>query len=205
MNKPKLSGIKCLKIYRNLRRYFVYGIYFHKFHAICKGKFHKLWPYIFGNTFTFCTDIQFSDAIKLPKSYPPIRDDRLSNFWLAKEVRQRVKKEVAASVLIKAIKYYENTKCTLKKGNTKSGQLSCVEVLHINVGFFCAIEMHRKLNISAECECIAKYIWSQFLKFYCITLSTHITYYVSSTHKTTKIHILQYKTLTCICTVDLYS
>jgi hypothetical protein len=30
-----------VKIYRNLRRYFVYGIYFHKFHAICKGKFQK--------------------------------------------------------------------------------------------------------------------------------------------------------------------
>jgi hypothetical protein len=30
-----------VKFYRNLRRYFVYGIYFHKFHAICKGKFQK--------------------------------------------------------------------------------------------------------------------------------------------------------------------
>ena len=68
-------------------------------------------------------------------------------------------------MFIKTIKYYENTKCTLKKGNKKSAQLSCVEVLHVNVGFFCAIEMHRKLNINAECECIAKYIWSHFLKF----------------------------------------
>jgi hypothetical protein len=39
------------------------------------------------------------------------RDYRLSIFWLAKEV----KKEVAASVLIKTIKYYENTNCTLKE------------------------------------------------------------------------------------------
>jgi hypothetical protein len=46
-------------------------------------------------------------------------------------------------VFIKTIKYYENTKCTLNKGNKKSAQLSCVEVLHVNVGFFCAIEMHR--------------------------------------------------------------
>ena len=30
-----------VKIYRNLKRYFVYGIYFHTFHAICKGKFQK--------------------------------------------------------------------------------------------------------------------------------------------------------------------
>jgi hypothetical protein len=30
-----------VKFYRNLRRYFVYGIYFHTFHAICKGKFQK--------------------------------------------------------------------------------------------------------------------------------------------------------------------
>ena len=48
---------------------------------------------------------EYSDAIKLPKSYnrppPPVvgRDYRLSNVWLAKEV--------AASVFIKTIKYYE--------------------------------------------------------------------------------------------------
>jgi hypothetical protein len=41
-------------------------------------------------------------------------------------------------VFIKTIKYYENTKCTLKKGKKKSAQLSCVEVLHVNVGFFSA-------------------------------------------------------------------
>jgi hypothetical protein len=75
------------------------------------------------------------------------RDYRLSNFWLAKEVNKELKKEVAASVFIKNIKYYENTNCTLKNGKKN---------------------LHK-------------------------------------THKTTKIHILQYQTLTCTCTVDLYS
>ena len=60
------------------------------------------------------------------------RDYILSNFWLGKEVN----KEVAASVFIKTIKYYENMNCTLMK--RKSAQLSCVEVLHVNVGFFSA-------------------------------------------------------------------
>jgi hypothetical protein len=48
------------------------------------------------------------------------RDYRLSNFWLAKEVNKELKKEVAASVLIK---YYENTNCTLTKG--KKNQHNC--------------------------------------------------------------------------------
>ena len=53
---------------------------------------------------------EYSDAIKLPKSHhllPPVvgRDYRLSNFWLAKEVNKELKKEVAASVFIKTIKY----------------------------------------------------------------------------------------------------
>jgi hypothetical protein len=37
---------------------------------------------------------EYSDAIKLPKSYhPPVvgRDYRLSNFWLAKEVNKEIK------------------------------------------------------------------------------------------------------------------
>ena len=42
MIKPKLSGKKCyVKIYWNLKRNFCFGIYFNKFHAICKGKFQK--------------------------------------------------------------------------------------------------------------------------------------------------------------------
>ena len=76
--------------------------------------------------------VKYSDAIKLPKSYPPPlpplvgRGYRLSHFWLAKEVNIEVKKEVAAIVLIKTIKYYENTKYTLKKGKKKSAEWSCV-------------------------------------------------------------------------------
>jgi hypothetical protein len=31
--------------------------------------------------------------------------------------------------------------------------------------FFCAIEIHRKQNISAECESIAKYIWSHLYSY----------------------------------------
>jgi hypothetical protein len=38
------------------------------------------------------------------------RGYRLSHFWLAKELNIEVKKEVAATVLIKTIKYHENTK-----------------------------------------------------------------------------------------------
>ena len=38
MNKPKLSEIF---FYRNLRRNLFYGIYFNKFHTICKEKFQK--------------------------------------------------------------------------------------------------------------------------------------------------------------------
>jgi hypothetical protein len=40
---------------------------------------------------------EYSDAIKLPKSYPtPLvgRDYRLSNFWLAKEVNKELKKKL---------------------------------------------------------------------------------------------------------------
>ena len=59
-------------------------------------------------------------------THPPLvgRGYRLSHFWLAKEVHIEVKKEVAAKVLIKNIKYYENTKYTLKKGKKKSAELS---------------------------------------------------------------------------------
>jgi hypothetical protein len=38
----------------------------------------------------------------------------------------------------------ENTNCTLKKWKKTSAQLSCVEVLHVNVGFF-----------SAQLKCVA--------------------------------------------------
>ena len=61
MNKPKLSEKKMLsvKFYRNLRRNLFYGIYFIKFHTICKEKFQKCDRRI-GNTVTFCTDIPFA-------------------------------------------------------------------------------------------------------------------------------------------------
>jgi hypothetical protein len=81
MNKPKLSGKKWLsvKIYRNLRRNFCYGIYFNKLHAICKGKFQK------------CDHIYL--AIH-PHTTVVGRDYRLSNSWLAKEVNKELKKEL---------------------------------------------------------------------------------------------------------------
>jgi hypothetical protein len=39
---------------------------------------------------------EYSDAIKLPKSYPSVvgRDYRLSNFWLAKKVSKELKKKL---------------------------------------------------------------------------------------------------------------
>jgi hypothetical protein len=69
---------------------------------------------------------EYSDAIKLPKSYlppppppppPRRRGEGLQNksFLADKRSKCRGKKEVAATVLTKTIKYYENTKYTLKK------------------------------------------------------------------------------------------
>ena len=77
-------------------------------------------------------------------------------------------------MLIKTIKYYENTKYTLKKGKTKYAQLSCV--LHINVRFFGAIEMHCKRNIGTEFECIAKSMVT-FFKFP-LTYSMNLLKYI---------------------------
>ena len=56
---------------------------------------------------------EYSDAIKLPKSYSPSGGQGLhiKSFLAGK----RGKKEVAATVHIKTIKYYENMKYTLKK------------------------------------------------------------------------------------------
>ena len=48
-----------VKFYRNLKRNLFYGIYFNKFHTICKEKFKKC-DHRIGNTFTFCTDIPFA-------------------------------------------------------------------------------------------------------------------------------------------------
>jgi hypothetical protein len=69
-------------------------------------------------------------------------------------------------VFIKTIKYYENTNCTLKKGKIKFRTIvMCWSSSRKCRIFFRAIEMHRKRNISAECECVAKYIWSHFWNF----------------------------------------
>ena len=69
---------------------------------------------------------EYSDAIKLPKSYSPFplggQGLQIKSFLAGKRGKYRGKKEVAATVLIKTIKYYENTKYTLKKGKHKSAQ-----------------------------------------------------------------------------------
>ena len=58
---------------------------------------------------------EYSDAIKLPKSYPPVVGGgyRISNFLMAKEVNNEVKKKLQHQC--PAIKYYENTKYANKK------------------------------------------------------------------------------------------
>jgi hypothetical protein len=62
---------------------------------------------------------EYSDAIKLPKSYsPPLGGQglQIKSFLAGKRGKYRDNNKVAATVLIKTIKYYENTKYTLKKG-----------------------------------------------------------------------------------------
>jgi hypothetical protein len=91
MNKQSYQKIKMLsvKFYRNLKKKLFYGIYFNKFHTICKEKFKKC-------------------------------DHRM-----AKEVNKEVKKKLQHQC--PAIKYYENTKYALNKGNPKkSAQLSWI-------------------------------------------------------------------------------
>ena len=77
---------------------------------------------------------EYSDAIKLSKSYspppppPPLGGQglQIKSSLAGKRGKYRGKEEVAATVLIPTIKYYENTKYTLKKGKQKSAILSCV-------------------------------------------------------------------------------
>ena len=73
---------------------------------------------------------EYSDALKLPKTYSsPLGGQglQIKSFLVGKRGKYRgKKKEVAAIVLIKTIKYYENTKYIVKKGKQKSAQLSCV-------------------------------------------------------------------------------
>ena len=73
---------------------------------------------------------EYGDAIKLPNSYslPLPRGGQglqINDFLTGKRGKKRGKKEVAATVLIKTIKYYENTKSALKKGKKQIAQLSC--------------------------------------------------------------------------------
>ena len=51
---------------------------------------------------------------------------QIKSFLAGKRGKYRDNNKVAATVLIKTIKYYENTKSTLKKGKQKSAHLSCV-------------------------------------------------------------------------------
>ena len=67
---------------------------------------------------------EYSGALKLSKSYippPPLggQGSQIKSFLAGKRDKYRGKNEVAATVLIKTIKYYENTKYTLKKGIKK--------------------------------------------------------------------------------------
>jgi hypothetical protein len=69
---------------------------------------------------------EYSDAIKLPKSYSPLplsppggQGLQIKSFLADKIDKYRGKQEVAATVLIQTIKYYENTKYTLRKGINK--------------------------------------------------------------------------------------
>ena len=63
---------------------------------------------------------EYSDAIKLPKSYPPYR---ISNFLMAKEVNKEVKKKLQHQY--PTIKYYENTKYALNRKVTKKNPHNC--------------------------------------------------------------------------------
>ena len=62
---------------------------------------------------------EYSHAIKLHIYYSPRGGQGLQIKWFLSGKRGRGKKEVAATVLMKTIKYYENTKYTLKKGKKK--------------------------------------------------------------------------------------
>ena len=90
MNKPKLSETKMLsvKFYRNLRRNLFYGIYFNKFHNVCREKFQKC-DHRIDNAFTLCTDIPFAAHFNCAgkKSYNYVKNlntwPLCGFFWLA--------------------------------------------------------------------------------------------------------------------------
>jgi hypothetical protein len=68
--------------------------------------------------------------LRYPNStHPPLfggQGLQIKSFLAGKRGKYRGKKEVAATVLIKTIKYYVNTKYIVKKGKQKSAQLLCV-------------------------------------------------------------------------------
>jgi hypothetical protein len=71
--------------------------------------------------------LRYPNPTHPPLPPPPWRAGlQIKSFLAGKRGKYRGKKEVAAIVLIKTIKYYEYTKYTLKKGKKKSAQLSCV-------------------------------------------------------------------------------
>ena len=118
---------------------------------------------------------EYSDAIKLPKSYPtPVVGGwyRISNILMAKEVNKEVKKAVAASVPNHEILWkYEI--CFKQKGNQKnrhncssrkcriffSAQLKCVangiSVQNVNV---LPIIWSHVLNFSLHIQCNMKFV-----------------------------------------------
>ena len=69
-------------------------------------------------------------------------------------------------MLIKTIKYYENTKYALNRKLTKKIHtiVMCLSSSRKCRIFFRAIEMRRKRNIGAECDCIANSMVT-FFKF----------------------------------------
>ena len=90
---------------------------------------------------------------------------QIKSFLAGKRGKYRGKKEVAATVLIKTIKYYENTKYTLKKGIKK-----------IRTIVMCLSSSRKCKIFSAQLKCTANGIsvqnvnvlpnqWSHFLNF----------------------------------------
>jgi hypothetical protein len=81
-----------------MRRNFCYGIYFNKFHAICKVKFQKC-DLIYLAIHSHSALIFRLRCISIYEYKSTARDGRglqyrLSNFWLAKEVNKELKKEL---------------------------------------------------------------------------------------------------------------
>ena len=103
---------------------------------------------------------EYGDAIKLPKSRGG-QGLQIKSYLADKIDRYRGKQEVAATVLIQTIKYYENTKYTLRKGINK-----------IRTIVMCLSSSRKCKIFSAQLKCTANGISVQnvnvlvtFLKF----------------------------------------